>query len=128
MGLLLNQVVKRSIGEASPELVDWLEVELGRQLPADYSWPGNVRELEQAIRRLVLNRTYAGERMPAKLADPSFSVKVEDGQMSAAELLAGYCAQLHARCGTYEEVAKITGLDRRTVKKYVLAGAGDSVS
>lgn len=123
LGLLLHQVVRRSIGETSSELVDWLEFELGRQLPDNYAWPGNVRELEQAIRRLVLNRRYVGESRPAKLPDPTFSAKLEEGQMSAAELLAGYCAQLYARCGTYEEVARITGLDRRTAKKYVLAGA-----
>ncbi len=38
--------------------------------------------------------------------------------MSAKELLAYYCAQLYGELGTYEAVARQSGLDRRTVKKY----------
>jgi two-component system, NtrC family, response regulator HydG len=33
----------------------------------------------------------------------------------------GYCALLYERFGTYEEVARRAGLDRRTVKKHVVA-------
>jgi DNA-binding CsgD family transcriptional regulator len=33
--------------------------------------------------------------------------------------MSGYCALLYRRHGTYEEVARRTGLDRRTVKKYL---------
>ena len=33
------------------------------------------------------------------------------------------CALLHGRHGTYEEVARRTGLDRRTVKKYLDSAA-----
>ena len=42
--------------------------------------------------------------------------------MNAQELLHAYCALLYQRFGTYEEVARRVKLDRRTVKKYVLAG------
>jgi len=35
-----------------------------------------------------------------------------------------FCALLYKRFGTYEEVARKTGLDRRTVKKYVLITGG----
>lgn len=119
--LLLGEVVRRSVGESSAELVAWLASELKRQLPGNYGWPGNVRELEQAVRRLMLNGSYVGEKERAPLAQ-GFGVQVEKGEMSASGLLEGYCAQLYRRHGTYEEVARITGLDRRTVKKYVLAG------
>ncbi|ORJ58697.1 sigma-54-dependent transcriptional regulator [Geothermobacter hydrogeniphilus] len=118
--LLLGVVVKRSVGEDAPELVAWLGAELRRQLPGDYAWPGNVRELEQAVRRLLLNGSYAGEAVRPAAAE-GFGRRVEQGRMAVAELLAGYCGLLYRRHGTYEEVARITGLDRRTVKKYVLA-------
>jgi len=36
-------------------------------------------------------------------------------------MLARYCAQLYERERSYEAVAAIARLDRRTVKKYVLA-------
>ena len=45
--------------------------------------------------------------------------RIRSGTLEARELAARYCALLHARTGTYEEVARITGLDRRTVHKYV---------
>jgi len=48
-----------------------------------------------------------------------FLDQIRAGTLEARELTARYCAMLHARHGTYEEVARITGLDRRTVKKYV---------
>jgi hypothetical protein len=35
-----------------------------------------------------------------------------------------YCGLLYRRFGTYEDVARTTGLDRRTVKKYVLLAGG----
>lgn len=38
--------------------------------------------------------------------------------MNAEELLAAYCGLLYGMFGTYEEVARRTRLDRRTVKKY----------
>jgi len=39
--------------------------------------------------------------------------------MDIKELTCGYCAMLYKRHGTYGDVARITGLDRRTAKKYI---------
>ena len=46
----------------------------------------------------------------------------DGGSWSAEEMLNRYCAALHRRTGTYDGVAARVGLDRRTVKRHVLAG------
>jgi len=48
---------------------------------------------------------------------------VTDGALDAQQLLARYCEMLYRQTGTYEEVARRTGLDRRTVRKYIIAGS-----
>jgi hypothetical protein len=45
---------------------------------------------------------------------------LEEGRLSAQELLGRYCALLYRRFGTYAEVAARSGLDRRTARKYVV--------
>jgi DNA-binding NtrC family response regulator len=88
-----------------------------------YPWPGNVRELEQAVRRIILTRHYRGEtNEPLPELSRQLSAEVEAGSLDAQTLLAKYCKLLHQRHCTYEEVARRTGLDRRTVKKYILSG------
>ena len=44
---------------------------------------------------------------------------MEAGTLSASGVLAAYCALLYEKHGTLAEVARLTKLDRRTVKKYV---------
>jgi DNA-binding NtrC family response regulator len=89
-------------------------------LGKNYAWPGNVRELEQAARRILLTRHYEGDH---KAVAPDLSGRLQagiaDGALDADALLAGYCALLYERHGTYEEVARRTNLDRRTVKAYI---------
>ncbi|MBI5441307.1 MAG: sigma-54-dependent Fis family transcriptional regulator [Deltaproteobacteria bacterium] len=122
---LVGHVVRRLAGEAVPELVGFVLTVLSKELPADYAWPGNVRELEQAVRRILLTGHYAGEtraRNPSRSRGAAF----EAGAWDAAELLAEYCAQLYERLGSYEEVARRTKLDRRTVRKHVQRARGDA--
>ena len=89
-------------------------------LPKDYAWPGNVRELEQAVRRILLTGRYTPEiSSPSSNEDTRLVERVLAGKLTAAELLADYSAMLHRRLGTYAEVAKRTGLDPRTTRKYV---------
>ncbi len=38
--------------------------------------------------------------------------------MEARRLLGAYCRLLHGRYGTWEEVARRSGLDSRTARKY----------
>lgn len=118
--ILLRHVVRRILGDTSPDLTASIRDILNRDLGRDYSWPGNVRELEQAVRRIILTREYRGEVQPPP-ADLSAGLhrRIDDESLDAQELLASYCAVLYQRHGTFEEVARRTRLDRRTVKKYL---------
>ena len=79
------------------------------------------------MRRVLLTGSYRGDL----LDDPKGLVSLEellarevrDGTLDANALLTRYCAMLYRRAGTYEEVARRTGLDRRTVSKYVAEAA-----
>ncbi len=118
---LLGFTLKRMVGRASPELAAMVREVIDSGLGADYPWPGNVRELEQCVRRVILKREYVGRQMdpvPPSVAG-LLSAGIEEGSIDAHSLTTGYCYHLYARFGTYEAVARRTGLDRRTVKKYV---------
>ena len=110
------------MGKPSPELVNLIRNTINKELGNRYTWPGNVRELEQCARRVILNRHYEGDLKPVSNdMHTNLSTTMANGDLNMQELTAGYCHMLFKRFGTYEEVAKITGLDRRTAKKHILA-------
>jgi transcriptional regulator with PAS, ATPase and Fis domain len=119
---MLAHVIQRMTGEASKDLIDLVREVLDKDLSRHYPWPGNVRELEQAVRRILLTGHYRGDHSAVA---PDLSAQmvtgIEAGSVNAQQLLTRYCALLHERFGTYEEVSRRTGLDRRTVKKYIEA-------
>jgi transcriptional regulator with AAA-type ATPase domain len=119
LGLLLKQVVTQIMGKEMPQVVEQVRQCLQRDLPKRYAWPGNVRELEQAVRRVLLSGHYSGDSFVGSPED-GLQALAETGELTAQQLLSTYCRQLHKRFGTYEEVARRTELDRRTVKKYIL--------
>ncbi len=82
-------------------------------VPDEYSWPGNVRELEQCVRRVLLKGRCDFE---TKKSTQTLNTGM---QISANELLRQYCTTLYNKFNTYEAVARITHLDRRTVKRYI---------
>jgi DNA-binding NtrC family response regulator len=122
--LLVVHVLERRLGLEAPELVDRVCATIETDLGPGYPWPGNVRELEQRVRRILLTGGCADDAAgspasaAARSADP-FLAAVAEGRLDARALLAGYCARLHARLGSYEAVARHTRLDRRTVKRHV---------
>jgi hypothetical protein len=101
--------------ELAAEVLDWILAHLG----ADYPWPGNYRELEQCVKNVLIRRDYrpAGQARPAP-AD-RLAADIQDGGLSAEELLRRYCALVYDRTGSYEETARRLGLDRRTVKSKI---------
>ncbi|NOY94338.1 MAG: sigma-54-dependent Fis family transcriptional regulator [Deltaproteobacteria bacterium] len=117
---LLRVIVPRLVGESSSELVLELQRAILEGVGPDYAWPGNVRELEQCVRRVLLTRRCGPDAStPASPSPASVWTALGAQEIDAKQLLANYCTQLYQRHGTYERVARITGLDRRTVKKHV---------
>jgi len=118
---LLNSILARLAGETSDHEKQLVKKVLKRDVGADHPWPGNVRELEQAVKRIILTGHYQPMKTEASKEEPAdpLLMGLKEGLFSAENLLAGYCASLYQRFGTYEEVSRRTELDRRTVKKYV---------
>jgi hypothetical protein len=117
---ILTFIIKRILGQTSTEIMQMVKDFLHNNQPKDYSWPGNVRELEQCVRRVILKNTYDWPRQESSgNAISRITHGIENGAMTAQEMLSTYCRILYDRLGTYEAVAQTTQLDRRTVKKYI---------
>jgi DNA-binding NtrC family response regulator len=106
-------------GRKNTELAGRVLETIDKQLGRHYPWPGNVRELAQCIRRVILKRSYEGQKAQSQTLQDQLKSGIDNGTLTADELLDGYCKMLYDRCGTYEEVAKLTAMDRRTVKKRI---------
>lgn len=118
---LVMYMVKRIVGGHSDDVARQVLEEIRGQIPPDYPWPGNVRELEQCIRRILLKSRYEIDRPAAAPGDLGgrLIAGIKEGSLDAQQLLSKYCKLLYDRYGSYEEVARKTALDRRTVKKYI---------
>jgi len=118
--LLVKLLVERIAGTLDTALVAAVLEAIEDGLPPGYPWPGNVRELEQAVRRILLTGRYAADLAAAAPDEETRLVdQLRSGDLSAGDVLARYCSMLYRRLGTYTEVAKRTGLDPRTARKYV---------
>lgn len=117
---ILKHTVDRIMGKPSTELHAPIKDTLISELDKDYAWPGNVREMEQAIRRILITSQYEANSKEGSppVQDPIFT-HIQEGNLDAKNLLEAYCTALYQKYGTYEKVAQITKLDRRTVKKYI---------
>jgi transcriptional regulator with AAA-type ATPase domain len=119
---LLNYTIVRIIGAPAPALALELHEIISKEVGPEYEWPGNVRELEQGVRRILLTKHYRGDRgQGASMKPAQLVADIAAGNVSAQELMTTYCRMLYEKHGTYEEVAKITRLDRRTARKYIAA-------
>ena len=93
---------------------DWIVANLG----LGYPWPGNVRELEQCLRNLLIRGEYTPMAQPKKTAPSAEEFFLSCG-MDAEALTRAYLSALHKREKSMLGVAKASGLDRRTVRKYL---------
>lgn len=118
---LIARLLQRVIESPDDKLIDRIDNRINKTVPKDYHWPGNVRELEQCIRRICITGTYQGQVLaPVKKTDDSiFQADAQGKYLSAQELLQRYCKFLYNQHNNLEKVARIAGLDRRTVKKYI---------
>ncbi len=122
---LVSHTVMRMVGKAYPKLVDMVLDAIAKNLGKTYQWPGNVRELEQCVRSVLIKRKYEGSYCATKTdLDQRLKEGMCEGSLDAQTLIRGYCRLLYQRRGTYEAVARITGLDRRTVKKHITEWPG----
>lgn len=116
--MLVRHMLVRLGGEADAGTLSAVLDALEKGVGHSYAWPGNVRELEQAVRCILLTGAYRGDNNTSS-AEDAWLAALERGDLSANEVTSGYCQRLFRRYGSYGEVARRTGLDWRTVKKYV---------
>ena len=116
--IILSFIIRRILGRTSEELVNELGVFIRLNQPSNYPWPGNIRELEQCVRQILLRQDYKWQNVVEEGTTP-LSIAIDQGELTAQHLLGHYCNRLYQNLGTYEAVAKVTNLDRRTVSKYI---------
>jgi DNA-binding NtrC family response regulator len=116
-GHLLERMTGWAGGEEKEQVLTCLE----EGVPEGYGWPGNVRELEQALRRILLtghpgivpeSRVESGPEHLQPVVPPGLRRMPVTAR---AEVL----LRLYEAYGTYAETARRTGLDRRTVKRWI---------
>ena len=121
LGHLILCLLKRITDIPAPDLAPTIEKHIRTHIPDHYPWPGNVRELEQCIRRICLTGSCnISDDIKLTNLNSDFSLTNTTGESSAQSLLQQYCRFLYERHGSYEAVARITQLDRRTAKKYIV--------
>jgi transcriptional regulator of acetoin/glycerol metabolism len=82
-----------------------------------YEWPGNFRELEQAVKNILVHGDYRTKSRPADA--PADNRLLRGEIVPAEEIVRRYTCEVWERVGNYSEAARLLGLDRRTVRKYV---------
>jgi len=116
---LVRHLCERITGAADESLSAEVTSAIRRDLGDAYKFPGNVRELEQSVRRVLLTSGCVPDRQLESARSDDLAALVEQGALTAEQLTARYCRLLYERSHNYVEVARVTGLDRRTVKKHV---------
>ena len=89
-----------------------------------YEWQGNIRELEQAVRQTIVTGTFNKENILHDRAhDPKSYHDILDqlvkNPISVEILTQSYIEKLHLKYKNLSKVGRMTGLDWRTIKKYL---------
>ncbi len=117
---LINGLIRRVVDAPDDALIDQIESQINACVPKGYHWPGNVRELEQCLRQICLSGFYHIQQQASRITQSGFVVAEKAGEVTATKLMQQYCNYLYQKHNSYEAVARITHLDRRTVKKYIV--------
>jgi DNA-binding NtrC family response regulator len=112
-------LAQRIVGPEAEALADEVETWIVTHLGYDYPWPGNIRELEQCLRNILIRKEYRPTKGGSQTVQQRFAQAIDSGALTADELLRYYCTLVYARAGSYEETARRTQLDRRTVKSRI---------
>lgn len=97
--------------EADDVARDVLRV-IRQRLGSGYAWAGNFRELEQCVRSVLVR----GDYTPAAIVPAAEHAAVLEGSMTEEQLLRWYTSLVYRQSGSYQEVARRLGIDRRTVR------------
>jgi DNA-binding NtrC family response regulator len=116
---LVSHLCVRIAGDVGAELSSQVTSTITRDLGESYAFPGNVRELEQCVRRVLLTGSCTRDALLVRSRGQKLASELLSGELSAEAVIERYCALLYERDKSYVKVARRTGLDRRTVKKYV---------
>ena len=114
---LVGFIARRLVGDAQAEelTAEVLEV-VEKQLSPTYPWPGNFRELEQCVRNVLVRRRYEPVRLTPGRPAAALAAELEQGRLTAEQVLRRYCSIVYAQTRNIEETARRLDLDRRTVK------------
>jgi len=114
--LFMARRVAGDEGEAlAKEVRGWVEKSLG----TTYPWPGNYRELEQCVRNILIHRRYEPRSRPPDAGAGGLVRQMQEGSMTAEQLLSAYATWVYHQTGSYQETARRLEIDRRTVKSRV---------
>ncbi len=98
-----------------------------------YAWPGNVRELENAVERAVAlarDEWVSPEDLPSTLqqsASPDFLSTAAEREMTLDDLTMAYVRRvLERNGGNKKRTARILGIDRRTIQRWLGEPATDT--
>ena len=115
LGFLTQRLVGAESEALATEVEDWIVQHLGREYP----WPGNIRELEQCVRNVLIRQSYHPLAQHRHATHDTLMQAINNGALSAEELLGQYCTLVFAQTGSYVETARRLQLDRRTVKSKI---------
>lgn len=129
---LLAFIAARIAPDDAPALADEAHDWIAQHLGPHYQWPGNFRELEQCFRNVMIHGEYRASPVATETAAVQYDSPAAQAaaacRVTAEELVRLYCCEVYEQCGSYEQTARRLGLDRRTVKRKVIAQRDDAVS
>jgi hypothetical protein len=113
----LNHIARKSLPEEACEApVMEAEAWIRKNISKNYAWSGNFRELEQCFNNLLIRGDYQPSSLDSVSTNDSWLEGVNNGVLTADEVLNVYCKRVFDRYQNYEEAGRALSMDPRTVK------------